>query len=429
MRRDAMQQLYDWKEKTTRKPLIVRGARQVGKTWLMKEFASSAYRQFAYINFEDNEVMKDVFQKDFDVERILMAIQLVTGIVVDTETVIIFDEIQEAPRGLTALKYFQEKAPQYHVVAAGSLLGIAMHSNDSFPVGKVDFMDLYPLSFSEFLEAVGQEAFARLLAKKDWGLIAAFRSKLIDLLKQYYYVGGMPEVVNAFINHKDYAEVRQLQQTILDSYDRDFSKHAPIAEVPRIRMIWRSVPAQLAKENKKFIYGVVKEGARAKDFELAIEWLIDAGLIYKVSRVKKAGIPLSAYEDFSAFKLFLLDTGLMGAMSGLPPQALLEGNVLFSDYKGAITEQYVLQQLKSVKGLSIYYWSSDTSRGELDFLLQKDVSVIPVEVKAEENLQSKSLRFFVEKNAGLHGVRFSMSDYRKQEWMINYPLYSVGYIL
>lgn len=429
MRRDAMQQLYDWKEKTTRKPLIVRGARQVGKTWLMKEFASSAYRQFAYINFEDNEVMKDVFQKDFDVERILMAIQLVTGIVVDTETLIIFDEIQEAPRGLTALKYFQEKAPQYHVVAAGSLLGIAMHSNDSFPVGKVDFMDLYPLSFSEFLEAVGQEAFARLLAKKDWGLIAAFRSKLIDLLKQYYYVGGMPEVVNAFINHKDYAEVRQLQQTILDSYDRDFSKHAPIAEVPRIRMIWRSVPAQLAKENKKFIYGVVKEGARAKDFELAIEWLIDAGLIYKVSRVKKAGIPLSAYEDFSAFKLFLLDTGLMGAMSRLPPQALLEGNVLFSDYKGAITEQYVLQQLKSVKGLSIYYWSSDTSRGELDFLLQKDVSVIPVEVKAEENLQSKSLRFFVEKNAGLHGVRFSMSDYRKQEWMINYPLYSVGYIL
>ena len=429
MRRDAMQQLYDWKEKTTRKPLIVRGARQVGKTWLMKEFASSAYRQFAYINFEDNEVMKDVFQKDFDVERILMAIQLVTGIVVDTETLIIFDEIQEAPRGLTALKYFQEKAPQYHVVAAGSLLGIDMHSNDSFPVGKVDFMDLYPLSFSEFLEAVGQEAFARLLAKKDWGLIAAFRSKLIDLLKQYYYVGGMPEVVNAFINHKDYAEVRQLQQTILDSYDRDFSKHAPIAEVPRIRMIWRSVPAQLAKENKKFIYGVVKEGARAKDFELAIEWLIDAGLIYKVSRVKKAGIPLSAYEDFSAFKLFLLDTGLMGAMSGLPPQALLEGNVLFSDYKGAITEQYVLQQLKSVKGLSIYYWSSDTSRGELDFLLQKDVSVIPVEVKAEENLQSKSLRFFVEKNAGLHGVRFSMSDYRKQEWMINYPLYSVGYIL
>lgn len=428
MRRDAMQQLYDWKEKTTRKPLIVRGARQVGKTWLMKEFASSAYRQFAYINFEDNEVMKDVFQKDFDVERILMAIQLVTGIVVDTETLIIFDEIQEAPRGLTALKYFQEKAPQYHVVAAGSSLALPCIAMILFPSGR----SIYGFISSFFFGVFGgcrARGFCPFTCKKDWGLIAAFRSKLIDLLKQYYYVGGMPEVVNAFINHKDYAEVRQLQQTILDSYDRDFSKHAPIAEVPRIRMIWRSVPAQLAKENKKFIYGVVKEGARAKDFELAIEWLIDAGLIYKVSRVKKAGIPLSAYEDFSAFKLFLLDTGLMGAMSGLPPQALLEGNVLFSDYKGAITEQYVLQQLKSVKGLSIYYWSSDTSRGELDFLLQKDVSVIPVEVKAEENLQSKSLRFFVEKNAGLHGVRFSMSDYRKQEWMINYPLYSVGYIL
>lgn len=428
MKRDAMQQLYDWKEKEVRKPLIVRGARQVGKTWLMKEFAASAYKQFAYINFEDNEVMKDVFQKDFDIERILMAIQLVTGVVVDVETLIIFDEIQEAPRGLTALKYFQEKAPQYHVIAAGSLLGIAMHRNDSFPVGKVDFIDLYPLSFSEFLSAIGQESFASLLEKKDWSLIATFRSKFVDFLKQYYFVGGMPEVVNAFVERKDYAVVRQLQQNILDSYDRDFSKHAPIAEVPRIRMVWRSVPSQLAKENRKFIYGVVKEGARAKDFELAIEWLIDAGLIYKINRVKKSGIPLSAYEDFSAFKLFMLDTGLLGAMSGLPAQALLDGSALFSDFKGAITEQYVLQQLKSKKGLNIYYWSSDSSRGELDFLLQRDMDIIPVEVKAEENLQSKSLRVFVEKNAGLHGIRFSMSNYREQEWMTNYPLYSVGYV-
>lgn len=428
MKRDAMQQLYDWKEKEVRKPLIVRGARQVGKTWLMKEFAASAYKQFAYINFEDNEVMKDVFQKDFDIERILMAIQLVTGVVVDVETLIIFDEIQEAPRGLTALKYFQEKTPQYHVIAAGSLLGIAMHRNDSFPVGKVDFIDLYSLSFSEFLAAIGQESFASLLEKKDWSLIATFRSKFVDFLKQYYFVGGMPEVVNAFVERKDYAVVRQLQQNILDSYDRDFSKHAPIAEVPRIRMVWRSVPSQLAKENRKFIYGVVKEGARAKDFELAIEWLIDAGLIYKINRVKKSGIPLSAYEDFSAFKLFMLDTGLLGAMSGLPAQALLDGSALFSDFKGAITEQYVLQQLKSKKGLNIYYWSSDSSRGELDFLLQRDMDIIPIEVKAEENLQSKSLRVFVEKNTGLHGIRFSMSNYREQEWMTNYPLYSVGYV-
>lgn len=267
MRRNAMQQLYDWKEKSTRKPLIIRGARQVGKTWLMKEFAATAYKQFAYINFEDNEVMKEVFQKDFDIERILMAIQLVTGKVVDTDTLILFDELQEAPRGLTAMKYFLEKAPQYHVIAAGSLLGIAMHQNDSFPVGKVDFIDLYPLSFSEFLEAIGQESFVSLLAKQDWNLISTFRSKFTDFLKQYYFVGGMPEVVNAFIEHKDYTEVRQLQQNILDSYDRDFSKHAPIAEVPRIRMVWRSVPAQLAKENRKFIYGVIKEGARAKVFQ------------------------------------------------------------------------------------------------------------------------------------------------------------------
>lgn len=429
MRRDAMQQLYAWKEKVSRKPLIVRGARQVGKTWLMKEFAASAYKQYAYINFEDNEVMKDVFQKDFDIERVLMAIQLVTGVVVDTNTLIVFDEIQEAPRGLTVLKYFQEKASQYHVIAAGSLLGISMHKNNSFPVGKVDFVDLYPLSFSEFLETIGQESFAKLLVKKDWSLISTFRSKYIGFLKQYYYVGGMPEVVNAYLEHKDYAEVRQLQQNILDSYDREFSKHAPIAEVPRIRMVWRSVPVQLAKENRKFIYGVVKEGARAKDFELAIEWLMDAGLIYKVNRVKKGGIPLAAYEDFSAFKLFMVDIGLMGAMSGVPPQALLEGNVLFTDYKGAITEQYVLQQLKSVKGLNVYYWSSESSRGELDFLLQKDIQLIPVEVKAEENLQSKSLRSFIEKNEGLHGVRFSMSDYREQEWMTNYPLYSVSFVL
>ena len=413
MRRNAMQQLYDWKEKSTRKPLIIRGARQVGKTWLMKEFAATAYKQFAYINFEDNEVMKEVFQKDFDIERILMAIQLVTGKVVDTDTLILFDEL------FPYTTLFR---------SAGSLLGIAMHQNDSFPVGKVDFIDLYPLSFSEFLEAIGQESFVSLLAKQDWNLISTFRSKFTDFLKQYYFVGGMPEVVNAFIEHKDYTEVRQLQQNILDSYDRDFSKHAPIAEVPRIRMVWRSVPAQLAKENRKFIYGVIKEGARAKDFELAIEWLIDAGLIYKVNRVKKGGIPLSAYEDFSAFKLFMLDTGLMGAMSGLPPQALLEGNVLFTDYKGAITEQYVLQQLKSVKGLNIYYWSSNTSKGELDFLLQKEICIIPVEVKAEENLQSKSLRSFVEKNPELHGIRFSMSDYREQEWLTNYPLYSAGYV-
>lgn len=425
MKREAIKELYEWKGRKDRKPLILRGARQVGKTWLMKEFAADAYSKYAYINFEDNEIIKQIFQKDFDIERILLALQLATDVVIDTDTLIIFDELQEAPRGLTALKYFQEKAPQYHIMAAGSLLGIAMHEGDSFPVGKVDFMDLYPLSFFEFLDALGQEKLKKLLKSKDWELISAFQSKLQENLRLYYYIGGMPEVVSSFITDKDLMKVRRLQQNILDAYDRDFSKHAPISEVPRIRMVWKSVPAQLSKENRKFIYGQLKEGARAKDFEIAIEWLRDAGLVYKVNRAKKGQMPLSAYEDFSAFKLFMLDTGLMCAMSNLPAQALLDGNALFSDYKGALTEQYVLQQLEVIKELSIYYWSSDNSRGEIDFLLQYGTDIIPVEVKAEENLQSKSLRAFVERNPRLHGVRLSMSDYREQDWLTNYPLYSI----
>lgn len=425
MKREAISEMYEWKGREDRKPLILRGARQVGKTWLMKEFAAEAYSKYAYINFEDNEIIKQIFQKDFDIERILLALQLATDVVIDTDTLIIFDELQEAPRGLTALKYFQEKAPQYHIVAAGSLLGIAMHEGDSFPVGKVDFMDLYPLTFFEFLDALGQEKLKRLLKSKDWELISAFHSKLQEYLRLYYYVGGMPEVVSSFITDKDLTKVRRLQQNILDAYDRDFSKHAPLFEVPRIRMVWKSIAAQLSKENRKFIYGQLKEGARAKDFEIAIEWLRDAGFIYRVNRVKKGQMPLSAYEDFSAFKLFMLDTGLMCAVSNLPAQTLLDGNTLFSDYKGALTEQYVLQQLEAIKELSIYYWSSDNSRGEIDFLLQYGVDIIPVEVKAEENLQSKSLRAFVERNPGLHGMRLSMSDYREQDWLTNYPLYSI----
>lgn len=425
MRREAIKELYEWKSRADHKPLILRGARQVGKTWLMKEFAREAYRQFAYINFEDNEIVRQIFQKDFDIERILLALQLATDVVIDTGTLILFDEIQEAPRGLTALKYFQEKAPQYPIIAAGSQLGIAMHGNDSFPVGKVEFMDLYPLSFFEFLDAMGEDKLTKLLKSKDWEMISVFQSRFQEYLRQYYYVGGMPEAVSSFITRRNIMEVRKIQQNILDAYDRDFSKHAPVTEVPRIRMVWTSIPAQLSKENRKFIYGQLKEGARAKEFELAIEWLRDAGLVYKVNRTRKGLLPLSAYEDFSAFKLFVSDTGLMCAMSKLPAQALLNGNALFTDYKGALTEQYVLQQLKTVKNLSIYYWSSDNSRGEIDFLLQHETEILPVEVKAEENLQSKSLRAFIEKNTGLHGVRFSMSAYRKQEWVTNYPLYAV----
>lgn len=425
MKRSAITELYKWKESIGRKPLIVLGARQVGKTWLMQEFAKEAYSKVAYVNFEDNDALKSLFEHDFDIMRIVAGLEWSAGVTIDKDTLIILDEIQEAPRGITSLKYFAEKAPQYHVMAAGSLLGIAMHKDDSFPVGKVDFLHLYPLSFFEFLDAVGESKMVSLLRSKDWQMITTFRNKFEERLRQYYYVGGMPAVVSSFTTDNDLSKVRAIQNAILEAYERDFSKHAPAIEIPRIRMVWRSIPAQLAKENKKFVYGVLKEGARAKSFELAIEWLIDAGLVYKVNRCKKAQLPLAAYEDFSAFKMFLSDIGLLCAMSNVPAQSLLSGNALFSDFKGALTEQYVLQQLKANPSLSVYYWSAESSRGEIDFLLQQDDKILPVEVKAEENLQAKSLRAFVERNPELHGVRLSMSPYREQDWLTNYPLYSV----
>lgn len=429
MKRNAIKELYEWKENNGRKPLVILGARQVGKTWLMKEFGKEAYKKCAYVNFEDNDDLRGMFEHDFDIQRIIANLQWATDVTIDEDTLIILDEIQEAPRGITALKYFQEKAPQYHVIAAGSLLGIAMHKNDSFPVGKVDFMHLYPLSFYEFLNAVGEKKMVDLLQAKDWTMLTMVRAKFEERLRQYYFVGGMPAAVLAFVNDGDLNKVRTIQKSIIEAYERDFSKHAPAIEVPRIRMVWHSIPSQLSKENRKFIYGMIKEGARAKDFELAIEWLKDAGLIYKVNRCKKAQLPLAAYEDFSAFKMFLSDIGLMGAMSNIPLQSLLNGNMLFSDFKGALTEQFVLQQMKTNQSLSIYYWSADNSRGEIDFLVQQEEKVIPIEVKAEENLQAKSLRVFVERNPGLKGYRFSMSPYREQDWLVNYPLYSVLTIL
>lgn len=429
MKRNAIKELYEWKENNDRKPLVILGARQVGKTWLMKEFGKEAYKKCAYVNFEDNDDLRGMFEHDFDIQRIIANLQWATDVTIDEDTLVILDEIQEAPRGITALKYFQEKAPQYHVIAAGSLLGIAMHKNDSFPVGKVDFMYLYPLSFYEFLNAIGEKKMVDLLQAKDWTMLTMVRAKFEERLRQYYFVGGMPAAVLAFVNDGDLNKVRTIQKSIIEAYERDFSKHAPAIEVPRIRMVWHSIPSQLSKENRKFIYGMIKEGARAKDFELAIEWLKDAGLIYKVNRCKKAQLPLAAYEDFSAFKMFLSDIGLMGAMSNIPVQSLLNGNMLFSDFKGALTEQFVLQQMKPNQSLSIYYWSADNSRGEIDFLVQQEEKVIPIEVKAEENLQAKSLRMFVERNPGLKGYRFSMSPYREQDWLVNYPLYSVLTIL
>ena len=427
MYRDAIEKLEKWKNRKNRKPLIVRGARQVGKTWLMREFGRKNYEKCAYISMDENERMENVFRDAFDIDRILLALEIEAGFKITPEdTLIIFDEVQEVPRALKALKYFCEQAPQYHIMAAGSLLGIALHEGTSFPVGKVDFLDLYPMTFREFLLACGQERFVQLMEQHDYAMMGNFRTELIDYLKYYYYVGGMPEAVQEYVQEKDFRAVREVQNKLLTAYENDLSKHAPAEIVTKIRMLWNSIPTQLAKENKKFVYGLVREGARAREYEVAITWLMDVGLVYKVERVKKPDFPLRAYQDFSAFKLFVLDVGLLGAMSRLNAKVILEGDRMFEEFKGALTEQYVLQQLIVHEENDIFYWSSEKGTGELDFLIQMDDKIVPIEVKAEENLQAKSLRSFVQKYDMKYAVRTSMSDYREQGWMVNYPLYDVG---
>lgn len=427
MYRDAIEKLEKWKNRKNRKPLIVRGARQVGKTWLMREFGRKNYEKCAYISMDENERMENVFRDAFDIDRILLALEIEAGFKITPEdTLIIFDEVQEIPRALKALKYFCEQAPQYHIMAAGSLLGIALHEGTSFPVGKVDFLDLYPMTFREFLLACGQERFVQLMEQHDYAMMGNFRTELIDYLKYYYYVGGMPEAVQEYVQEKDFRAVREVQNKLLTAYENDLSKHAPAEMVTKIRMLWNSIPTQLAKENKKFVYGLVREGARAREYEVAITWFMDVGLVYKVERVKKPDFPLRAYQDFSAFKLFVLDVGLLGAMSRLNAKVILEGDRMFEEFKGALTEQYVLQQLIVHEENDIFYWSSEKGTGELDFLIQMDDKIVPIEVKAEENLQAKSLRSFVQKYDMKYAVRTSMSDYREQDWMVNYPLYDVG---
>ena len=430
MYRNALTKLQTWKDKPNRKPLIIRGARQVGKTWLMKEFGRTSFANIAYINFDNNRRMRILFEDDYDLKRIITALQIESGVKITPEdTLIIFDEVQEVPQALTALKYFYENAPEYAVVAAGSLLGIAMHQGTNFPVGKVDELQLYPLSFREFLLATENAPLVDLLDRLDWPLITTFKSKYIDLLRQYYYVGGMPEAVAAYVERGDFAEVRTIQNALLAAYEQDFSKHAPNNIVPRLRMVWQSIPAQLAKENRKFIYGMLREGARAKDFEVALQWLADCGLIHRVHRVSKPGMPLKAYHDLTAFKLYLLDVGLLAAMGDIDVRTLLGGNDIFVEFKGALTEQYVLQQLIAEVGVTPYYWSSEHGTGEIDFLFQLGGTIVPLEVKAEENLRARSLRSFNEKYPGLRPVRTSMSDHRKEAWMENWPLYAIGALI
>lgn len=426
MERFQFEKLTIWKKSKGRKPLIIRGARQVGKTWLMRQFGEREYSATAYINFESSKTLRSLFVDDFDVSRIITAIQIETGVQVNPEnTLIIFDEIQECEGAITSLKYFFENAPQYHILAAGSLLGVAFHQHTSFPVGKVDFLDLYPLTFGEFLLALNKKPLYDLLLSRDWTLITSFKSKFIEFLRQYYYIGGMPEAVFSFANENDFKKVREIQTRILRAYEQDFSKHAPHEIVPRIRMIWQSVPSQLARANRKFIYGALKQGARAKDFEMAMAWLIDSGLIYKVNRASKPALPLIAYMDISAFKIYIVDVGLLGAMGNIDIKTLIDGNTIFQEFKGAMTEQYVLQQLKSCEDLSVYYWANEKSTAEIDFMIQHGEKIIPLEVKAEENLQAKSLKSFQQQYKPAISIRTSMSDYRIDDWLTNLPLYAV----
>lgn len=426
MKRYAMQQLIAWKNKPNRKPLILKGARQVGKTWLMKEFGRTQFKKVAYVTFYNNQRMKRVFDDDYDIHRIIMNINIEAKVeVTPGDTLIILDEIQEAPRAMEALKYFCENAPEYAVVAAGSLLGVAIHNGVSFPVGKIDTLDLHPMSFQEFLEAMGETALAELLGTGELSLLGDFREKYIFWLKNYYYVGGMPEAVSFFAEHKDYVEVRNIQKSLLAQYEDDFGKHAGNNELARIRMVWNAIPMQLAKENKKFFFGQIKAGARMKDYEIAIEWLLDCGLISKVYRVSKPAIPLKAYTDFSAFKLYMLDVGLLGALSELDAASILEGNDIFVEFKGALTEQYVLQELVCRNAYTPYYYTSESGKYEIDFMIQKGKRVVPIEVKAETNLHAKSLKAYQEKFGADCAIRTSMMDYHQESWLTNLPLYAV----
>ena len=426
MRRFAMDKLLDWKKKSNRKPLILMGARQVGKTWLMKEFGKTYYEKTAYISFYNNQRMQAVFDTDFDIKRIIMNLNIESGVTITPEnTLIVLDEIQNAPKALESLKYFCEEAPEYHVIAAGSLLGVALHEGISYPVGKVDLLDLYPFNFREFLCAMDEEGLESALETKDYNLIDNFADKYLFWLKNYYYTGGMPAVVDAFRLNKDYAEVRQIQSDIVRQYEGDFGTHIKAKVLPRIRMVWDSIPMQLAKENKKFFFGQIKKGARSSEFEIAIQWLLDCGLVYKVNRVNEPHMPLKAYKNMNAYKLFVLDVGLLGAMSELPAESILEGNDIFVEFKGALTEQYVLQQLISDTPYTPYYYGNEKATFEQDFLIQKAKSIVPIEVKAEQNIRSHSLKTYCEKFQPEEAVRFSALKYKEQEWMVNIPLYAV----
>ena len=430
MQRTAILKLKEWKESKNHKPIIIEGARQVGKTWLMKEFGKQYYEQVVYLHFDNNQKLTALFENDYEIPRLIEAFEILSGIKINPDnTLIIFDEIQECPRALTSLKYFYENAPEYDIIAAGSLLGLMHHEGTGFPVGKVSFLNLYPMNFFEFARALGEEKLIELIEKKDFQMITVFKNDFEKLVKMYCYIGGMPEVVQNFVDNRNYKKVREIQKNILASYENDFSKHVSSNTVEKIRMLWRAIPSQLAKENKKFIYNVIKTGARAKEYELALLWLKDAGLVYQVNRIKKPDLPLIAYQDLDAFKLFIVDVGLLSALTNLDVKTILEKTQIFEEFKGAIAEQYVYQQLKSVDDIPIFYWSNDSRRSEIDFVIQHGECVVPVEVRAEKNLKAKSLNNFIQEYKSKKSVRTSLADYKLNDNnLYDIPLYAISNI-
>ncbi len=426
MRRIALKKLLEWKRSANRKPLIVNGARQVGKTWLLREFAKTAYKKEAYIVCRKNDLVKQVFARDFDIGRILRDLRALSKVdITPDDTLIILDEVQDIPEAIEALKYFYEQAPEYHIAVAGSLLGISLHQDVSFPVGKVDELNVFPMDFMEFLDAVGEQQSLALLEKRDFDGIAPLHEKFIDLLRQYYFVGGMPEAVKLYAETGALQGVREIQKSILHGYEQDFSEHAPKDQVAKIKLVWKSIPSQLFKENKKFIYGALRKGARATQYEEAIEWLVDSGLLYKVPRVSRPALPLSIYEELNIFKLYTLDVGLLGAMANTDSSQILIKSDLVAEFNGGLAEQFILQQMKSKQINPIYYHSTDDSRLELDFVIQTDGKLLPIEVKSGESVRSNSLSMLLQKTPGLRAVRYSLRPYKEQEALVNIPLYAV----
>ena len=449
MERIVFQKLVEWKDSATRKPLVLNGARQVGKTWLLEQLGKQYFKKVAYLVCRKNQTLKDVFSLDFDTDRILRALRALSGVdITPGDTLIVLDEVQDIPEAIESLKYFCEEAPEYHIAVAGSLLGISLHRDISYPVGKIDEINVYPLNFDEFLLAKGETEAYKLLKDKDFHTTNLIHEKYTDLLRQYYYVGGMPEAVKVYIETDGLQAVRNIQKAILNGYERDFSKHAPKDQIARIRLVWQTLPSQLFKENKKFIYGSIKHGARAKDFEIAIQWLVDAGLVYKVPLCKEVKLPLKVYEDPSstplkistdavklplkvyedpsAFKLFTLDLGLLGAMVGTEASQVLVKNDIFSEYKGGMTEQFILEEMKSHGEENIFYHKTDDgTRLEIDFLIQRNGKLLPIEVKAEGNVRANSLSNLLKQTPELHAIRYSMKPYIEQPQMTCYPLYAI----